>query len=105
MKTRRYYTKEEAETVKKYAQTKTALEIGIMIGRTRMSVLNWASVNKVSLRKKGENHNRAVLSNLQAEMVGALNDAGFSATEIKKACFSHVTLGCITGITSGSNRG
>ena len=40
-----------------------------------------------------------------AQMVLALYNAGFSATEIRKACFSHVTLGCITGITTGKNRG
>jgi hypothetical protein len=105
MEPRKHYSDEEKEIVKKYAQTKTAEEIGLIIGRSRMSVQAWCSVNYVKLRKVGENHNMAVLSNLQSQMVLALYNAGFSATEIRKACFSHVTLGCITGITTGKNRG
>lgn len=103
---RNAYTKVEKATVKEFAGIKTAEEISIILGnnRTRSSVLNYASSKKICLRKIGENHTGAVLSNLQAQIVIALNECGFSDTEIREACFSHVSRGCIYGITSGSNR-
>lgn len=104
MKYNRYYTEEEHITVKQFAGKKTAEEIGLMIGRTRNSVLNYASKNKITLRQTGQYHCRARLTDMQAQMVGALFDAGFSNVEINKACFPHVSRGCITGITTGANR-
>lgn len=100
----RYYTKEESDIVRQYSGKKTAEEIGMMIGRTRFSVLNYASKNGIGLRQVGQYHCKARLTDLQAQMVGSLYDAGFSSVEIHKSCFSHVSRGCITGITTGNNR-
>ena len=101
---RAYYTDSERELVKKYAGIKTAAEIAIMIGRTRNSVLTFAARNKISLMRKGQYHYSAILTDLQASMVMVLSDAGFTDTEINKACFQHVSRGCITNIARGDNR-
>lgn len=98
------YTKEDTRLIKQFAGKKTAAEIAIMLGRTRASVLNHASHYNISLRQIGQYASNAVLSDLQAQMVCALDDAGFTDTEINKACFPHVSRGCITNIASGSNR-
>ena len=68
MKTR-YYSEEEIDVIREFAGKKIAEEIGIMLGRTRDSVLNRASRSKICLRLEGENHRGAKLSNLQAQMV------------------------------------
>lgn len=103
MKTR-YYSEEEIDVIREFAGKKIAEEIGIMLGRTRDSVLNRASRSKICLRLEGENHRGAKLSNLQAQMVKVLFDAGYNSGEIHKACFDHVSPGCIQGITLGNNR-
>jgi len=103
-KYKHYYSEEEEAVIKQYAGKKTAAEIGLMIGRTRHSVLNWACKNNVSLRQVGQYHCKAKLSDMQAQMVTILADAGYTDTEINKACFQHVSRGCISNIMSGSNR-
>lgn len=94
-KHRRYYTPDEVALIKKYAGTKSASEIAIMLGKDKQSVKGYCSRNKISLIKRGENHHESKLSNLQREMVMALSHAGFSDSEIQQAAFSHVSRSCI----------
>lgn len=95
---------DEHDIIVKFAGKKTSEEIGIMLGIGRRKVQTHATRNKISLRKSGQYHDRAKLTDLQAEMVKALGVAGFSDTEINKACFQHVTRSCISGITTGASR-
>lgn len=98
------FSEEETKLIEKFAGKKTAGEIAIMLGRKRASVLGHAHYKGISLKRVGQYHCRAKLSDLQAEMVKALHAAGFSDTEINKACFQHVTRSCISGITTGMTR-
>lgn len=89
---RRDWTKEETATLREYAQTKTQAEIGVILGRSPQSIANRAVKMKINMMKKGENHYGAKLSNLQVEMIRVLNQEGFNAGEIHRACFSHVSM-------------
>lgn len=97
-------TEEEHAIIAEFAGKKTAEEIGLMLGYDRRKILHYANRNGISLQKKGQYHDRAKLTDLQAEMVKALAKCGFSDTEINKACFRHVTRSCISGITTGASR-
>jgi len=98
------YTKEHEAVIAKWAGIKTAEEIGIIIGRTRASVLQKAPRLGLSLRLIGENHYKAKLSNLQVEMINALFVGGFKPCEIHQAAFNHVAANTIYSITSCWNR-
>ena len=77
--------------LKKHAQTKTAYEIGVMLGRTKNAVVQASCRYKIKMEKRGENHRDSKLSNLQVEMLRSLIECGFSTTEIHKACFDHIS--------------
>lgn len=94
------YTEEEELTISEFAGIKTAEEIGLMIGRTRPSVLRKAERLGLSLRQIGENHYKSRLSNLQVEMINALFAGGFKSCEIHQAAFNHVAANTIYSITS-----
>lgn len=100
MNTRNYYSQEETVIIKQYAGKITAAEIAIILGRSTQSVKSFASSNKISLKKIGENHHSKILSNLQREMILVLSNAGFTDSEINKAAFSHVSRGCIYAVTN-----
>ena len=91
---------EEISTLVQFASTKTAIEIGMMTCRPAASIYSKARGLGVSLLKKGQNHHWHKLSDLQVEMVRALNEAGFTNGEIWTACFDHVTKSAIHDIVS-----
>lgn len=92
---------EDHALIVKYASKKSGTEIALMLGCKASKVYDYAHRNSISLRKSGQYHNNAKLTDLQAEMVKALGQAGFSDTEINKSCFPHLSRGCIAGVTKG----
>ena len=98
------YTEEQEDTIKQFAGIKTAEEIGLMIGRTKHAIYRKASYMDVSLKKIGEDHYKAKLSNLQVEMINSLFMGGFKSHEIHQAAFNHVAANTIYSITSCWNR-
>ena len=95
----KHSAKDEA-VIREYAGTKTAAEIGIMIGRSQAAVWNKARALGVCLKKVGEDHYKAKLSNLQVEMINALLVSGFKPHEIHKAAFNHVHYNTVQSVTS-----
>ena len=99
------YTKEEEKILRKWAGIKSADDIAVIIGRTRISVSSKAARMKLSLRTNiGEDHHNAKLSNLQVEMINALTVSGFRVIEIHAAAFSHVDYSTINSVTLAYNR-
>lgn len=88
---KRYTTADDA-TIRKYAGKKTGEEIGIIIGRSRYSVMNRMGFLGVSGRLLGEDHAASKLSNLQVEMLRCLITGGFTACEVHKAMLNHVSM-------------
>ena len=95
---------QDVPMLKKYAGIKTTEEIGVILGRSTCSVASYAAKAGISLKRYGENHRDAKLSNLQVQMLHALSDAGFETGEIRKACFPHVSTGCIYEIKNMNKR-
>lgn len=79
------WSKEDDAMLRELVGTMTAESIGKILGRTQRAV--WKRVEKLELngRLHGERHWNAKLSNLQAAMIGALHDAGFTTNEIHGA--------------------
>ena len=98
------FTEEQKNTINEFADSKTGEEIAMMIGKTKQSVYRKASYMGVSLKKIGEDHYKARLSNLQVEMINSLFMGGFKPHEIHKAAFNHVAANTIYSITSCWNR-
>ena len=98
------YTIEQDAIIKQFASSKTAEEIGMMIGRTKEAIRRRASYMNISLKKIGEDHYKARLSNLQVEMINSLFMGGFKPHEIHQAAFNHVAVNTIYSITSCWNR-
>lgn len=98
--THRLYTAEEDAILKKYAGKKPASTIAIMIERSTGSVYH--RLKKLGLSGKicGEDHWCAKLSNLQTQMILALHQAGFTATEIHDAAITHVSFSAINDCVS-----
>ena len=101
---RRKHTERNKETIREYAGTKTAEEIGLIIGRTQRSVSSLALRMGISLKKIGEDHYKSKLSNLQVEMIHALIEGGFRTCEIHRAAFNHVHVNTIHSVVSSWSR-
>ena len=99
MQQRERYTQDEDNALRQYAGKKTAEEIGMIIGRTRNSVHCRLKQIGVSGRLVGENHRCSKLSNLQVEMLVALQQAGFTSYDIHQAAFDHVTITTVRNVT------
>ena len=97
---RRKHTERNKETIREDAGTRTAEEIWLIIGRTQRSVSSLALRMGISLKKIGQDHYKAKLSNLQVEMINTLFTGGFKACEIHQAAFNHVAANTIYSITS-----
>jgi hypothetical protein len=95
------YTPVEDATLREYAGKKTAEEIGVIIGRPTSSVHSRMHLLRIPGRLLGENHRGSKLSKLQAQMLTALYQAGFTSNEIQKAAFSHVTVTTILNVANG----
>jgi hypothetical protein len=98
------YSKEHEAIIAQWAGIKTAEEIGMMIGRTRASVLQKGPRMGFSLRQTGEDHYKAKLSNLQVEMIHALIEGGFRVCEIHQAAFNHVHVNTVHSVVSSWSR-
>ena len=92
------------DIIRKYASTKTAEEIGVILGKSERQVRYYAGKKRISLKKTGENHKGAKLSNLQVQMLKALLASGFTASDIHRACFSHVHLSTVSDVKSLTTR-
>lgn len=80
------WTATEDKTLRELAGLQSYETIGLAIGRSRSAV--HARAKRLGITdnaRRGEHHHKAKLTNLQAAMLGALLDAGFSAPEIKRA--------------------
>jgi hypothetical protein len=73
---------DEINIIRKYASTKTADEIGIILGRSRASVAKKAFKMEISMKKKNEHHHFTTYSNLHVAMVHCLLDGGYTPTEV-----------------------
>lgn len=99
--TKKTWTEAEVAILKRFASSKTAEEIGIILGRPTYSVSGKAVYAGISLKKVGENHRNSKLSDLQVLMVHILCDAGFTPTEIQNAAMPHVTVDTLNDIKFG----
>lgn len=99
---RRYWTADEDRQLRQLAGTKTAEEIGMILGRTKLSV--HSRVNKLGIDGKlyGENHWNAKIESLKVSMVHALYDAGFTVNEISKVL--DMKLMTVNDIAAGRTR-
>lgn len=98
MSKRRYWSPAEDRRLEELAGKVPAAVIATELGRPKGGV--HARIKRLGLsgRLSGEHHWAARLSNLQAAMIGTLRDAGFSATEIKRAFGLEVAVNTINDI-------
>lgn len=80
---KRRWTRDEEKVVRELAGRKTAAEIALILDRPVNGVHH--RIKKLGLRGHihGEHHWNAKVTQLQADMIGVLRDAGFTATQIK----------------------
>ena len=62
----------------KYAQKKTAAEIGIILDRSTTAVYSYARRKGITLTKTGEAHYKAVVSDVQRLAIQVMHDAGMT---------------------------
>lgn len=78
------YTRDEDRILRDLAGTKTADEIGLILGRTRHSVHH--RINRLGLKGHlhGEHHWNAKVDGLRISMLHTLLDAGFAPSEVHR---------------------
>lgn len=101
--TRRFWTPEEDRVLKKYHQTKTAEEMALMLNRPKGGV--HARMKRLGLSgiRKGQYHQAAKWSDLQALAISMLYDGGLTLNEID-ALFPDIPIGTINDITAARTR-
>ena len=72
------WSEEEDAILKKYANVKTAEEIGLILERTDISVYCRASKLKVSMTKSGSDHWKSALNPVQRMAVMIMYDNGLT---------------------------
>ena len=101
----RLFTETDDAYIIANAGTMPAIKIAANLERSRSTLQRYANKTlKISLRLKGDLHKSSKLSNLQVEIIKALEVCGFSASEIHKACFDHVNRNTVQLIHYGVNR-
>ena len=78
------WTPQEVRTLRQYASTLTAQEIGQLLHRSTGSITNAARKRRIELMKHGESHHLARHSDKKAEAARCLYDAGWKLAEIAK---------------------
>ena len=98
---RRNWTPAEDRELARLAGTIPAEDIGRILGRPKGGVHH--RIKRLGLKGHlhGEPHWCAKISNLQAAMIGALCDAGFTPLEIKKAFALDIAKSTIDDIGAG----
>ena len=96
------YTAEDKATLLELAGKKPMKEVAEILGRSIPSLAQYAGKHGISLRCKGENHYGATLSNLQVEMIRALDECGFSPNEIHKGAFNDKNYSTVYAVIEGT---
>lgn len=78
------WSREEDMLLRKLAGTMPAEQIGMILGRPKNGVHHRIKHLGLDGRLHGEAHWNAKMDNLTAGMVGALNDAGYTPSEIHR---------------------
>lgn len=100
------WTAEEDRTLRELAGVQPYSTIAGVLGRSRSAVHGRAKrLGITQFMKRGEHHHRAKLSNMQAAMIGALLDAGFTPTEVKRAFDLPVAVNTVGDIGRGTSWG
>jgi hypothetical protein len=86
------WTIEEDSVLDELAGIRTGKEIGEVLDRPIGSVFGRAHKLGISMRKAGELHHAAKVSNLQRQMIMALMDAGYEPKEIAAAFKEPLTI-------------
>jgi len=78
------YTREEDNVIRNYCQTKTAEEIGMMLGRPKNGVHHRIKKLGLSGRIQGEHHWKCKHSDLVKLAIGIMSDGGMTTGEIHR---------------------
>jgi hypothetical protein len=102
----RAYTAEDDAVLRQLIGHQSYETIGAVLGRSASSVHGRAKLLGITPGpRRGEQHHAARLSALQAGMIGALADCGYTAAEIKQAFGLEVSAQAIRDIGRGSTWG
>lgn len=86
------WTIEEDSLLAELAGIRSGREIGEFIGRTTGSVFARAHKLGISMRKSGERHHLAKVTNLHKQMIMTLIDNGYTPKEISTAFKEPLTI-------------
>ena len=99
------WTDSEDQVIRELAGVVSAREIASQLpGRSVQSVARRRRALGLDGRLYGEAHHNAKASNLQRAMIITLKEAGFTATEIKRAFNLEITRSTINDMTTGRSR-
>ena len=102
----RQYTAEDDATLRQLIGHQSYATIGAVLGRSASSVHGRAKLLGITPSpRRGEQHHAAKLSALQAGMIGALIDCGYTAAEIKQAFGLEISKQTIGDIGRGTTWG
>ena len=99
----RKWTAEEDKVLRELVGLQPYQTIGDLIGRSASSVYGRTKTLKLNPGpRRGERHHAARLTSLQASMIGALLDAGYTAREVTEAMGLSVEINTVGDIGRGT---